>query len=404
MRAKILNIGDEILSGKTINTNSGFIATELSKLSIVVEEIVVVGDDEEAIRREVLKFKHGDMDILITTGGLGPTHDDLSKETICSALGLDLVIHAETKEKIDKYFNGKAPLSNLKQAYFPKEAIVIENNLGTAPGAIINKFDKHYFILVGPPTELKPMFMGPCLDYLRNLQDEKFLISEYIVMGGGESFFEDLLKDEIFDKLENVSLNPYAGVGKIRYILKSKVEDEIEFKNIKEQFENIMKDYIVSYEDKEVEEVLYDLLRAKNYKISFGESITGGMLASTFINVSGASKCLSESFITYSDESKIKYLNVSQVTLANYGAVSEEVAREMAEGLQNNTSSDVVLAITGYAGPSGEEDKIGLVYYGIKIKDNLYTYKSKFKGDRSMVRLRATLFGYYKLISLLKEE
>ena len=402
MRAKILNIGDEILSGKTINTNSSFIATELSKLSIVVERIVVVADDEETIRREVLEFKHSDLDILITTGGLGPTHDDLSKETIVSALGLEMVIHEETKQRIERYFNGNAPSSNLKQAYFPKQAIVVENNLGTAPGAIITHKNKHYFILVGPPTELKPMFMGPCLDYLKNLQDEKFLITEYTVMGGGESFFEDLLKDEILDKLNNVSLNPYAGVGKIRYVLKSKVEDVEEFESVKTKFEDLMNDYIVSNDDKEVEEVLFDLLKLHDYKISFGESITGGMVASTFINVSGASDYLSESFITYSDQSKIKYLGVNRETLNEFGTVSEEVVIEMVNGLQTATSSEVALAITGYAGPTGDEDKIGLVYFGIKIKDELYTYRSKFRGNRSMVRLRACLFGLYKLVKLLK--
>lgn len=401
MKAFILNIGDEVLSGKTINTNSSFIAEELSKLSISVEKVVVVGDDEASIKKEVEEFRKSDFDIFISTGGLGPTHDDLSKEAICSALGLDLVIDPKSKEKIDNYFNNKAPLSNLKQAYFPKYSIIIDNKLGTANGVIIPYEDKHYFILVGPPYELKPMVENDCLNYLRKLQKEATIYKEYIVMGGGESFFEDLLIN-VINNLKHVGLTPYASVGRIRYLIKAKEKYKDEFYRVIVEFEDIMQDYIISTNNQEIEEVLFELLKKLNYKISFAESITGGMMASKFINVSGASSCLKESLITYSNESKIKYLNVSYETLEKYSEVSEEVVREMVEGLQEKTKTEVSFAVTGYAGPTGED--VGLVYFGIKIKDELFLYKNKFRGNREIVRTRATMSGMYRIFSLLRNK
>ncbi|MCK9470746.1 MAG: CinA family nicotinamide mononucleotide deamidase-related protein [Bacilli bacterium] len=401
MRAFILNIGDELLSGKTINTNSSFLAEELAKLSITVEKIVVVGDDVELIKKEVEWFRNSDLDIFISTGGLGPTHDDLSKETITEALGLDMVLDEKTVNKINKYFNNNAPKSNLKQAYFPKNGVIVENNLGTAPGVIINHERKHYFILVGPPYELKPMFLDTCMDYLKDLQDEEYLFREYIVMGGGESFFEDLLIN-LLNSLKNVSLNPYASIGKIRYVIKANKIHEEEYLQVINTFEEIMDKYIISKDNEEVEEVLFKLLEKHNYKISFSESITGGMLASKFINVSGASRFLSESFVTYSNEAKIKYLGVDPKTIADFSEVSPEVARQMVIGLKKRTKTEVALALTGYAGPTGRD--VGLVYYGIMINDKLFISKERFRGNREMIRLRATLLGMYKLVRHLKEE
>lgn len=398
MKAFILNIGDEVLSGKTINTNSSFIAEQLSKLSISVDKIVVIGDDVNQIKKEVEEFRKSNLDIFISTGGLGPTHDDLSKEAIVSALGLDLNLDLNVKGQIDEYFNNNLPISNLKQAYFPKEAIIVPNSLGTAPGAIIPYEGKHYILLVGPPVEMQPMF-STCLDYLRSIQDEEFLITEYIIMGGGESFFEDLL-DELFKGLKNVSLNPYASVGKIKYVLKASKRFKGEYLEIKNKFEELMAKYIISKDNEEVEEVLFKLLKEKNYKLSFAESITGGMLASTFINVSGASNYIGESLITYSNEAKTKYLGVKEETIAKYSEVSKEVVVEMVEGLQKLTNADVCLAVSGYAGPTGKN--VGLVYCGIKIKNQVYTYEATFRGNRQMIRTRAALLGLYKLVMLLK--
>lgn len=402
MRAVILNIGDEVLSGITINTNSSYLAEQLNKLSIQVERIIVIGDEEEAIKREINEFRNSDYDLLITTGGLGPTHDDITKEAITSALGLELVLNEEVLERINKYFYNDAPKSNLKQAYFPKNSVIVKNELGTADGVIIPHVGKHYMILVGPPYELYPMFENTCMKYLEKLQEEKTLITEYLVMGGGESFFEDYL-DELLKGLKNVSLSPYASVGKIRFLLKAKENDKQEYLSVKEKFESLMADYIVSTENEEVEEVLVKYLKKYDLTISIAESITGGMIASNLVNVSGVSKHLKESLVTYSDEAKIKYLGVSNKTLNKFGAVSQEVVIEMVAGLKEETNADIVVATTGYAGPDGEEDKIGLVYFGIIVNNKLHVFHKQFRGNRNMIRTRATLFTLFKVLSLIKQ-
>src|SRR5690554_98281 len=402
MRAVILNIGDEVLSGITINTNSSYLAEQLNKLSIQVERIIVIGDEEEAIKREINEFRNSDYDLLITTGGLGPTHDDITKEAITSALGLELVLNEEVLERINKYFYNDAPKSNLKQAYFPKNSVIVKNELGTADGVIIPHVGKHYMILVGPPYELYPMFENTCMKYLEKLQEEKTLITEYLVMGGGESFFEDYL-DELLKGLKNVSLSPYASVGKIRFLLKAKEKDKQEYLSVKEKFESLMADYIVSTENEEVEEVLVKYLKKYDLTISIAESITGGMIASNLVNVSGVSKHLKESLVTYSDEAKIKYLGVSNKTLNKFGAVSQEVVIEMVAGLKEETNADIVVATTGYAGPDGEEDKIGLVYFGIIVNNKLHVFHKQFRGNRNMIRTRATLFTLFKVLSLIKQ-
>lgn len=402
MRAVILNIGDEVLSGITINTNSSYLAEQLNKLSIQVERIIVIGDEEETIKREINEFRNSDYDLLITTGGLGPTHDDITKEAITSALGLELVLNEEVLERINKYFYNDAPKSNLKQAYFPKNSVIVKNELGTADGVIIPHVGKHYMILVGPPYELYPMFENTCMKYLEKLQEEKTLITEYLVMGGGESFFEDYL-DELLKGLKNVSLSPYASVGKIRFLLKAKEKDKQEYLSVKEKFESLMADYIVSTENEEVEEVLVKYLKKYDLTISIAESITGGMIASHLVNVSGVSKHLKESLVTYSDEAKIKYLGVSNKTLNKFGAVSQEVVIEMVAGLKEETNADIVVATTGYAGPDGEEDKIGLVYFGIIVNNKLHVFHKQFRGNRNMIRTRATLFTLFKVLSLIKQ-
>lgn len=402
MKAVILNVGDEVLTGKTINTNSSYLAIELEKLSINVEKVIIVGDGMEKIKKEIIDFKNSDYDILITTGGLGPTHDDLTKEAVCEALGLKLEINQKAKEKIERYFNNNAPSSNLKQAYFPSNAIILDNELGTADGAIIPHEGKHYIILVGPPYEMYPMFANGCIKYLKQLQDEETLVKDYIVMGGGESYFEDYLQP-ILKKLKNVVLNPYASVGKIRYQIKAKKRFSSEFNDVVKRFEDLMADYIVSANEEEVEEVLVKLLINKGYTIAVSESVTGGMIASTLINVSDASKVIKESLVTYSDEAKIKYLAVDKELLKKYSAVSGEVAKAMVYGLKKLTNANICISSTGYAGPSGENDKIGLVYFGIMINDDLYIFEKKFRGNRNMIRQRATLFALFKVLSLVRK-
>jgi len=403
MKALILNIGSEVLSGKVVNTNSSYIAKELLNIGVEVEKVIVVGDDEDLINKEINQFKESKIDILITTGGLGPTHDDITKEIIAKNLNLKLELNEDAKKLLDDYFDNKMANCNIKQAFFPKEAIVIENKIGTADGAIIYHEDKYYIMLVGPPFEMIPMVKDQVLPFLKDKVEVEYLSKEFIVMGSGESYYEDLLIP-LYNKYPEVMISPYAGIGKVRYLVKANIIDNNSFNNAISEFKELMKDYIISTNNEEIEEVVVNLLKANNYTISFSESCTGGLLASKIINVEGASKIINESFITYSNSSKVKYLNVNEKSIEEFGVVSDQVVREMAEGLYDLSKSNVCVSISGIAGPSGgtKEKPVGLVHYAIKINDRIVVEKKIFKGNRNLVRNRTALWVLYRIFCLLK--
>ena len=402
MKAIILNIGDEVLSGKVINTNSSYIAKEFLKIGITVEKTIVIDDDEDKLSAEIDVFKASPYDILVTTGGLGPTHDDLTKEVLVKNLGLEMSLNQEAKQLLDDYFGNQMANCNLKQAFFPKEAIILKNKNGTADGAIIEQNQKMYIILVGPPHEMNPMFQD-ALDFIKDKVDVQFLTKEFIVMGNGESFLEELLRP-IYENYPSVYLAPYASVGKIRYQMTAKEDDQEAFNHAVHDFYNIMGDYIISTNNQEIEEVIVDLLKQKNYTISFAESCTGGLLASKIVNVSGASNVFNESFVTYSNEAKIKYLQVNEATISQYGVVSDEVVLEMVLGLFHQTQADICISVSGIAGPGGgtPQKPVGLVHFAIKIKDNIHVESKIFKGNRDIIRTRTALWVLYRLFTLLK--
>ncbi|MDD3348215.1 MAG: CinA family nicotinamide mononucleotide deamidase-related protein [Bacilli bacterium] len=392
MKAIILNVGNEVLEGRVINTNGAFLSTNLLKLGITPTRITTIGDDYFALQTEVKTFLTSDNDILITTGGLGPTHDDFTKEVLFATLGLEMVIHDQAKALLDDYFGEKYAQCNLKQAYFPKEAIIIANKLGTADGCIVEKDNKIFIVLVGPPFEMNPMVIDTVIPYLSSKTTNQMLIKEYIVMGLGESTIEELLQP-LYHEYSLVSIAPYASLGKIRYQITANLTNQEQFTDACIAFTRLLADSIISSENEEIEEKVVQELRRLHWKISFSESCTGGMLAAKIVNVSGASDVFSESLITYSNQAKSKYLHVSSKTLANFGAVSEETVREMVLGLSALTQSEVCIAVSGIAGPSGgtPTKPVGLVYYAIKINDEIIINHYLFKGGREQIRTRACL-------------
>lgn len=403
MKALILNVGNEVLSGKVVNTNSSFLAKELSKVGVEVVKNVVVADEINSLNEEIDHFLESNIDLLITTGGLGPTHDDFTKEALCERLGLELVLHDDALNILNKYFDKNMADCNLKQAYFPKNSILIPNKLGTADGAIFECKGKLFIILVGPPYELEPMVKDSVLPYLQELTNINYLVKEYIVMGEGESKLEDLLIP-IYQKYKKVNIAPYASLGKIRYQLTALSDDKDEFNDANFAFSQLLQNYIISENLEEIEDVVVKELNRLNFHISFAESCTGGMVVSKIINVSGASSIINESLVTYSNEAKIKYLKVSKQTIDKYGVVSDEVIKEMLEGLYQLTNSEVCVAVSGIAGPNGgtKLKPVGLVHFGIKIKDKIFLEHKIFKGNRSMIRTRTTLWVLYRLFFLLK--
>ena len=405
MKALILCVGDEVLSGRVVNTNASFLASELEKLGIETIKHIVIGDNEKNLRKEIEDFIKSDIDIVFTTGGLGPTHDDFTKEVICDEFNLEMEIKEVAYNTLVKYFGENFAKSNIKQAYFPKDSIVLPNPEGTAHGCIVEVGKKKIIMLVGPPFENTVMYDLGVKPYLEKATKDKFLIKEYTIMGIGESRIEDYLED-FFKEFKEIGVNPYCSVGKIRYQITANLDKKDRFDECVSEFERLMDEYIVSKDNELVEEVAVKLLKKLGYTISFTESITGGMLASTLINVSGSSDVIKESLVTYSDEAKIKYLKVKKETIEKYNVASMEVSREMADGLFELTGSDVCVATTGIAGPTGglENKPVGLCCYTIKVKDTYLTKEKVFKGSRNQVRIRATMYVLYELYKILREK
>lgn len=399
MRAEIISVGTEILLGDIVNTNTQFLAKELASIGIEVYRQEVIGDNEDrllGILEEALKRS----DMVITTGGLGPTKDDLTKETACKFFNMDLELHEKSLKELEEYFSRmgrKIVESNYKQVYFPKEAIVLPNPNGTAPGAILEKNNKYIVILPGPPKEMKPMYLNHVRPYLIKKGDGIIESKVVRVLGIGESMAAEKLK-EFIENGVNPTVAPYAKEEDVIFRITAKAEREEEALKLIEPVKNKVKeilgeDVYGEGEDTTIERVVGDLLIKNKLKISTAESCTGGMIASRLVSISGISDAFLEGAVTYSNEAKVRTLNVKEETLKKYGAVSEETAREMAEGMAKRTGSDIAVVTTGIAGPGGgtEEKPVGLVYIGLYYKGEVFVYKNVFNGNRQEVRTKATV-------------
>lgn len=397
MKAEILSVGTEILLGDIVNTNSQYLAQELASLGIDVYYQGTVGDNENRLLgcfEESLKRS----DIVIATGGLGPTNDDITKEVAAKFFNQKLELHEPSWDKIQKYFErlGRvATENNKKQAYFPKEAIILENNNGTAPGAIFNKDNKIIIVLPGPPREMKLMFDKSVKPYLLSLTDDILLSKTIRTFGIGESTLESEVID-IINKQTNPTVAPYAKEMEaiLRITAKAKTEDEAELliDPVLNEIKSRVGDFIYGEGETTLEEVVAKLLVEKKLTIAVAESCTGGMVSSSLINYPGISQVFMEGCVTYSNEAKMRRLGVKKDTLETYGAVSEETAREMAEGVSKMLNTNIGLSTTGIAGPEGgtDEKPVGLVYVGIYINGKTIVKKYDFSGDRARIRLATT--------------
>lgn len=399
MKIRVLNVGDEVLNGYVVNTNASYISSKINELGFINSKTIVIKDDYEEIKNEVIDFFNSNDNVLITTGGLGPTHDDITKEAIAKALDLELVYYKEAEKVLKNYLGTGFPKCNYKQTYFPKGSILIENKNGTADGAIIIKDEKTIIILVGPPSEMIPMFEMQVVQRLRSMKTTYLLVENFIVMGISEALAEE--KTEYLEKKYDVKIALYVDCGFLR--LQIKANDSVSFDNAKNEIVENLNNFIISH-NKRIEEVVVDKAIALNYKISFAESCTGGLLASNIINVSDASKVLYESYICYNEKIKTKLLNVSEETIKKYSVISKEVAYEMAHGLFKLTNADICVSTTGITGPNNpyKDKPIGLVCYSIKINDDYFTEEKIFKGERNIIRLKAVRWILYRIYLLLK--
>jgi len=393
MKAEILAVGTEILLGDIVNTNTQYIAKRLSDLGINVYHQSVVGDNEERLSKAYeLAFERADM--VIATGGLGPTKDDLTKEIGSKYFGKELILHEESLNHIKEFLSksGKTMVqNNIKQAYIPKDSIVLPNPNGTAPGCIIEENNKILIMLPGPPKEMIPMFENYVVPYLQKFS-EGVLVSKVLrVAGLGESAMAKMV-DDIIEKSKNPTVAPYAKDFEaiLRITAKAKTKEEAYelIAPVEKEIRERLKDNIYGEGETTLENVVGKMLIKKNLTIATAESCTGGLLAGTLINYPGISSVFIEGAITYSNEAKMKRLKVKEETLEKYGAVSEETAREMAEGIAKAAGTNIGVSVTGIAGPSGgtAEKPVGLVYVGLYINGNIKTKKLNLSGDRQKIR------------------
>lgn len=395
MVAELISVGTEILLGTIVNTNASFLAEKCALLGLSIYYQSVVGDNEKRLE-ETLKTALDRSDVVILSGGLGPTQDDLTKETVARVMNRELVLDKHSKERIEEYFKKSRTKTitenNWKQALIPKGAIVVDNDNGTAPGVIIEEGGKSVILLPGPPNELIPMFNKDIYPYLNKLQPEIILSSMVKICGVGESTVETMIKD-LIDSQTNPTVAPYAKTGEVHLRVTAKAKDEEEAKKlikpvVKELKARFGSKVFTTDENETLEEAVIRLLKKYELKVTTAESCTGGLLAGRLVNVPGVSEVFREGFVTYSNRAKRKMLDVQKSTIKKYGAVSEKTAKEMAKGGVFATDSDVCVAITGVAGPDGgsEEKPVGLVYIACYINDKVTVKEFNFKGNRSKIR------------------
>ncbi len=401
MNFEIISVGTELLLGQIVNTNAREISRVLSELGFNVYYTTVVGDNPQRLR-SALEIAASRADGIITTGGLGPTVDDLTKETIADFCGLKCVMHEESKNRLIKRFEAQnrymAP-NNLKQAEMPQGCIVLDNDFGTAPGAIIET-DKNIFIMLpGPPSEMKPMLENKVRPYLEKKADCVIHSKSLRIFGVGESAAEEMLKD-IIKNQTNPTIAPYAKTGEMELRLTAKAETvekaEEMLKPLEKDVREILGDFIYAEgEDATMQKTLVELLIKNKLVLATAESCTGGLVAKKITDVSGASEVFHCGAVTYSNEKKEQLLGVSGETLKKHGAVSEQTALEMSKGVKERMDADIGIGITGIAGPGGgtKEKPVGLVYISICAGDVHKAWKLNLTGTRDVVRERASLYA-----------
>ena len=399
MVVELICVGTELLLGNIVNTNAAYLSEKCALLGLSMYHQSVVGDNAERLK-ESLETALNRSDVVILSGGLGPTQDDLTKETAAEVMGIPLKEDPHSRERIEEYFkNSQYKVitdNNWKQALVPEGAIVLDNENGTAPGIIMEKNGKSVILLPGPPGELIPMFEGKVYDYLNKLQPEIIYSTMVRICGLGESFVENEIRD-LIDNQTNPTIATYAKIGQVDLRVTAKAASEKEAAKLaKPMLKELVKrfgDHIYTMdEQKSLEEVIVHFLKERSLTLTTAESCTGGMIAARITDVPGASEVFKQGLVTYSNRAKRKLLDVKKTTLKEYGAVSEKTAKEMAKNGAFITGSDACVSVTGTAGPTGgtEEKPVGLVYIGCCYNNKTVVKEFHFKGERQKIREQAT--------------
>ncbi len=397
MNAEIISIGDELLIGQVINTNQAYIAEQFNAVGIFVDTMTTVGDNEEHILQAFEKAWNNH-NIVAVTGGLGPTHDDITRAAVCKFFNTELIVNEQALTLIKIFFErrGKTltPL-NIDQARVPKGCTVIQNTVGTAPGFFFQENNKYFIVMPGVPYEMKEMMHSFVVPFFaKNISGIVIRHRTLKTTGIPESFLAEKIGNT------NSLFIPYSGISlaylpsplgvRLRISVKASTIEEAETKifHVEQKIREKIHHYIYGVDFEELEEVVGKLLKSKHLTIAIAESCTGGLISHRLTNVPGSSEYFKQSFVTYSNHSKQTELNVPHELIDQYGAVSKEVALAMANGVRVVSNSDIGISVTGIAGPTGATPTkpIGLVWIGYSDKVESNAYKYIFNGDRTMVK------------------
>ncbi len=384
-KAVLITIGDEILSGNTVDTNSNFIAAELKNIGIKVVRIITISDEVEIIKN-TLNNAFEDADLIITTGGLGPTRDDKTKKAFAEFFNDEIALDETTFEHLRKYMEKRDRLEILKrnreQAFVPTKSVVFQNYFGTAPCMMMEQEGKLCFSLPGVPYEVKPLIKDQIIPYLKERFSLNYISTRIVsVVGIPESILADMIEKWELSLPMNITLS-YLPVGtRVKLRLTATGTDDAVLQNqldeVIQKLLPLVKDHVIGVSEDKIEKILGDLLAERKFTISTAESCTGGELAKMITSNSGSSKYFLGGIVAYATEKKVEILKVSQETVDQYTVVSEQVAQEMAKGCQNLFDTHIALSTTGVAGPGKGEDgkEVGTVFYSIRINDREQTSK-----------------------------
>ena len=398
MIAEIVSVGTELLMGQIVNTDAQFIASHLAPLGYRVLYQVTVGDNPARLAG-VVQSALARADVLLFTGGLGPTDDDLTKETVAQALGLEMAVVPEEEARLRAYFasRGKEMTpNNLKQARFPTGSIILPNPNGTAPGCIMEADGKAAILMPGPPRELYPMFRDHVLPYLEKRSGVRLHSRELRIFGMGESELTYRLRDLIAAQT-NPTIAPYVKTSEVTLRITAQCGDDAEGERLVVPVIDAilarLGSIVYSTNGESLPALCVRLLLTQGATLAVAESCTGGMLASSIVDIPGCSACFLEGAVTYANGAKVRRLGVSEGTLATDGAVSLACAQQMAEGLRAAAGTTYALATTGIAGPDGgtAQKPVGLVYVALAGPGRTEVRKLLLSGDRTRIRTAATL-------------
>ncbi len=393
--AELIGIGTELLLGKTVNTDARDLSVYLSEIGINVLWHTVVGDNPKRLS-DAVEIAKNRADIIITTGGLGPTCDDLTKTILAQSFGLSLEYNEEAAERIRELFKSlDRPMTenNLQQAYLPEKCTVFQNFWGTAPGCAFNENGKIVMMLPGPPRECNAMFKHWGKPYLSSLSGDVIVSHNLHVFGVGESQMEHMLRDEM-NRLTNPTLAPYAKEGEcfVRVTAKAESEEVAEemMKPVIEYVYSVLGEYIYGIDCESLEKTAFNLMKEKQVKLATAESCTGGMIASRMTDLAGASGVFCGGVVTYSDKTKAELLGIDPEIIAEKGAVSAEVAELMAKNVRKLLNSDIGISTTGIAGPETDgKNEVGTVFIALATAEKVVVKKMKLGARRDRIRLAA---------------